>query len=199
MLEIANHFNEITPADVDRMFAALLAKRAEHEREIALANQAADALDAVRHYKLADARLCSRIEGQCPGTRARVRYDTIYSYAQRGNLETSNWQVWTHGNAGIGDRSQYACVHVQLSRGHSVGELIDALRANTISQEGLARINGQIEGMEELIDAEEHLRSLVKEIETTRERMAQQMMGKGYHYFHDKVRETLPVLTGYRP
>ncbi len=198
MLEVANYFKEITPADVDRMFDALLAKRAEHEREIALANQAADALEAVRHYQVADARLCNRIEAQCPGARARVRYNTLYSYAQRGDIETSNWQVWTHGNV-ASDRSQYACVHVQLSRGHSVGELIDALRANTISQEGLARINGQIEGLEELIDAEEHLRALVKEIEATRERMAQQTMGVAYHYFHDRVRETLPVLTGYRP
>lgn len=106
------------------MFTALHLQRAEHERSIALANRAADALEGVRHYKTADARLCSGIEAKCPGVRANLRYGTIYSYAKRGDDELSNWRVWTYGNGEPGnDRSQYACVYVQLPRGHSGDEL----------------------------------------------------------------------------
>ena len=197
MLEIANHYKEITPADVDRMFNALLAERAEHEREIAIAQRAANALEGVRHYAVADARLCSRIEAECTGLRSSVRYDSIYSYAQRGNNETSNWKVWTDGRQ-LADRSQYACVYVQLPRGHSVSDLIDALNANIISQRSLARVNGQLEGMEEMIDAEERLRALVKEIETVRDEMSKKLMGDSYVYFHDTVRDVLPALGGKR-
>lgn len=197
MLEIQNRYKEITPADVDRMYAALMDKRAEHEREIAIANRAADALEGVRHYTVADARLCSRIEAECKGLRSSVRYDTLYSYVQRGDTETSNWRVWTDTSQ-LADRNLYACVYVQLPRGHSVGELIDALRANELSQTSLRRINGQLEGMEEMIDAEEQLRKLVRQIEELRTGMARQLMGSDYYYFHDAVRDVLPALGGKR-
>lgn len=188
MLEIQNHYKDITPAAVDRMYEALHADRAEHERSISLAERAADALEPARHYKVADARLCNRIETQCPGVKARVRYDSLYSY--RGNTETANWQVWA--------RNPYACVQVQLPRGHSVGDLIDALRACPNARASLARANGQIEGIEEMIEAEEHLRALVKEIEMTRERIAQQVLGASHVYFNDAVRDVLPALGGKR-
>lgn len=197
MLEIANHYQEITPAAVDRMYTALLAERAEHERELALSEQAADALEGVRHYAVADARLCNRIESECPDLRANVRYDTLYSYASKGDYQTSNWKVWTDSRH-LADRSEYACVYVQLPRGHSVGDLIDALRANTLSREGLARATGQLEGMEELIDTEERLRAMVKEIENLRADVAQKALGASYIYFHDAVRDVLPALGGRR-
>lgn len=175
----------ITAATVDTLGRALLAARAEQERAIALAEEAANVLAPIAHYKKVDARACRTIMQALPNVRASVyRRPEMYgkdfrqvSVTRRGDHFT---QVWVNliGDAG------------------AVADLIAELRACETYRKELARVESQFTELEEMIEAEEKIRALVTEIEQTREQVAARLLGKSPSYYHDVVRGYLPGLAG---
>ncbi|MCC6457252.1 MAG: hypothetical protein IT328_20020 [Caldilineaceae bacterium] len=192
---IRSYYQDITPADVDAMGRHLLAAKAQHEWEIALAQRVAAALQPVAHYRKIDARVAKVVEAAIDESRLRI------SRTKRHEWEKHRPE-YLHASASVGQdyrsRAEYVGVSVTVDINATVADLIAAFEACEYSRAALARVVGQFSNLEEVIDAEEHIRALVKEIEETRQRMAQEIIGAGSAYWHDAVREKLPALTGER-
>jgi hypothetical protein len=122
MLTIENRYKPITAETVDQIGSALLAAKDEHERAIAMAEAAADALTPIAHYVKADARACRRIEETCPGVRASIqRSAPLYGKA------FYRARVWSWGPDGtVGSRAGFAEVHVNLIEPETSSRVLDA-------------------------------------------------------------------------
>lgn len=193
---IRTYFPEITSADVDAMGKHLLAAKAQHEREIDLAQRVAAALQPVAHYKKIDARVAKVVEVAIPESRLHIRR------TKRQEWEQVSTPEYLHASVSVGQayrsRAEYVGVSVTVDLGATVADLIAAFEACEYSRTALARVVGQFSNLEEVIDAEEHIRALVREIEETRKRLALEVLGTEWNYWHDAVRDKLPALAGER-
>lgn len=185
---------EITPAAVDALGTQLLASKAMHEREIALGQRVAEALQPIRHYKKIDIRAVRLVRDTLPDSRAHI------SYTKNPPGATILRPEYLHFSVGQGyrDQSIFARISVRVDIAAGIASLIATCEACEYSRQQLARVDSQFAHLEEMLDAEEHIRSLVKEIEETRKRVASELLGTEGNYWHDAVREHLPALAGER-
>lgn len=175
----------ITAATVDKLAEALLAAKAEEDRAIALAEATADALAPIAHYKKVDVRagrvVAKALSGASLHVYSRPRlYGKDFrqvSVIRRGGHFT---QIWINL---IGE----AC---------TVADLIAGLRACEPHRKALRQVEQQFAGLEELLEAEERIRTLMGEIQATRAQMAERLLGASPIYYHDMVRNHLPGIAG---
>lgn len=183
----------ITAETVDQLGRALLAAKAEQERAISLAEDAAASLAPIAHYRKVDARACRTIMNALPTVRVFIyrrpaMYGKDFRQVSVTRRDAHFTQVWVNL---IGD----AC---------TVADLVAQLRACETYRKELARVANQFSELEEMmglrphfvIEAEERIRALVQEIEQTRDQVAERLLGASPSYYHDAVRNYMPGLAG---
>lgn len=192
-MHIKGYHREITAAHVDEIGKRLLAAKAMHEREIALGQRAAAALEPIRHFRKIDIRAIRRVRENIDDCRASISYTKNPSYAYILRPE------YLHFGVGQGyQQRDFTQINVRVDINANMAELITALQACDYSREQLGKVKRQFEQMEELLDAEEHIRDLVRQIEETRTRLAVEVLGADGSGWQDILREHLPALTGGR-
>lgn len=186
MCTVSTH--PISDRNISEMKNALTQAATAHREQIEMRKQVVNALRAISHHKSVTNAIKAHLEKLIPVL--HVGYGNYYSQKRL-------YISWRFDGVPRGQCEIVECFDPSVS----MADVIDRVGLLTYECRQLEKAERQLRYFEDMIDGEMMLREMLQKVEETRKEIAMSVMladeNKTYApYWHEKVAECLPTLSG---